>query len=145
MTDQDNTGQKVGDFIENLELLSEGDRLDPKNPFVVRLDGHGFSKFTKGFQKPFDRFLADTMIMITGELVERFNARTGYTQSDEITLVFAAMENDEPHIFAGRKQKLCSLIAGFASARFNHNLALLTQDYNNKALASKKDSVYLNK
>lgn len=33
---------------------STEDKLDRTKPFLMRLDGHCFSKFTKQFQKPYD-------------------------------------------------------------------------------------------
>jgi tRNA(His) 5'-end guanylyltransferase len=30
-------------------------RVDPTKPWIIRLDGHHFSRFTKGWQKPFDQ------------------------------------------------------------------------------------------
>ena len=35
------------------EKASEG-YLDRTLPYIMRLDGHCFSKFTKGFKKPYD-------------------------------------------------------------------------------------------
>lgn len=61
----------------------------PYNEFLIcRIDGHKFSKFTKGFDKPFDKILTEALIKTTESLVEKFSAVTGYHQSDEITLVF---------------------------------------------------------
>ena len=28
--------------------------VDPSKPYIIRLDGHGFSKFVKPFNKPYD-------------------------------------------------------------------------------------------
>ena len=84
--------------MEQNEQMPLGDRqkfyekttervIDPSQYIIVRIDGHKFSKFTKGFNKPFDEVLSTAMIETTKELVKRFNAVTGYTQSDEITLL----------------------------------------------------------
>eukprot|EP01117_Protostelium_nocturnum_P020826 TRINITY_DN9613_c0_g1_i1.p1 TRINITY_DN9613_c0_g1~~TRINITY_DN9613_c0_g1_i1.p1 ORF type:complete len:324 (-),score=119.17 TRINITY_DN9613_c0_g1_i1:29-925(-) len=101
-------------------------RLDPNLPFVIRLDGNSFSTFTRGFHKPFDPVLSDAMIATTIDLVEKFGARTGFTASDEISLVFAKPENEKATpIFSGRVVKISTLTAGFCSARFNYHLARL--------------------
>ena len=55
---------------------------------IVRLDGHKFSKFTKVFKRPFDDIFAKAMEKCTIDLVQEYNAVTGFTGSDEITLVF---------------------------------------------------------
>jgi len=62
--------------------------IDPKDFIICRIDGHKFSKYTKGMKKPFDKVLSNTMEETTKDLVEKFGAVTGYTQSDEISLVF---------------------------------------------------------
>lgn len=96
-------------------------------PIVARIDGHCFSKFTKGFEKPYDERFACAMIQTASDLLQKFHAQTAYTQSDEITLVFMPSQNDESGQwrewdFRGRVIKWCSLLAGYASARFNHHL-----------------------
>ena len=62
---------------------------------ICRIDGHKFSKFTKGFDKPFDKILSETMIKTTESLIKKFGAVTGYTQSDEISLVFPPMYKEK--------------------------------------------------
>ena len=96
-------------------------------PLIVRLDGHGFSKFTKGFLKPFDKYLHQAMVYTTGDLISEYSACTGYTQSDEITLIWQPpnISNGSTHIFGGRILKISTLLSGFASVRFNYHLNLL--------------------
>jgi tRNA(His) guanylyltransferase len=77
------------------------------------------------------------MVKTTGDLVKKFCCSTGYTSSDEISLVFNAANfsntdisssvknSSKPidiHPYNGRIQKLASVTAGFASARFNYHL-----------------------
>ena len=91
---------------------------------VVRLDGHKFSTFTKGFDKPFDTRLSHAMIETTKDLVKKFSACTGYTQSDEITLVFPVLtEKCTEFIHKGRTQKIASSCAAYCSVRFAHHLS----------------------
>lgn len=114
--------KELGDMVKKWEKDSEDD-LDPDQPFIIRLDGHKFSKFTKKFRKPSDQRLKETMIKTASALLKEFNAYTAFTASDEITLVFPSIPNPESNlIYNGRIQKLCSLTAGFASAQFNHYL-----------------------
>ena len=55
-------------------------------PVIIRVDGHGFSKFTGGFQKPFDERLHAAMQLTTENLLQyHSDATTAYTQSDEIS------------------------------------------------------------
>lgn len=95
--------------------------LPPDTSIIARLDGHNFSRFTSHFNRPFDQRIHDAMIATCADLLGYFpQATTAYTQSDEITLVFpAGVQN-----FNDRVQKLCSLAAGYCSARFNAHLAV---------------------
>lgn len=114
-------GQLFGEYVKNLEAKAES-TVDPLLPFVVRLDGHKFSKLTKThFQRPFDEAFADGMINVAKTLMNEYRPVTAFTSSDEITLVFAPVhhpELDEKHIFGGRAQKMVSLMAGLASSAF---------------------------
>jgi hypothetical protein len=62
----------------------------PMIPVMARIDGRSFSKFTAGLARPYDERMSRLMIDTTKFLVEQTNARCGYTQSDEITLVWLA-------------------------------------------------------
>jgi tRNA(His) 5'-end guanylyltransferase len=64
-------------------------RIDAKSFIICRIDGHKFSKYTKGMMKPFDAILSNTMVKTSEALIEKFGAVTTYTQSDEITMIFA--------------------------------------------------------
>lgn len=84
--------------------------------FTIRLDGRNFSKLTeKHFDKPFDRNFAEIMGSVTAGLMFDSGALLGYTQSDEISLVF-----DPANQFFGRRvEKLISVLAGEASSLFS--------------------------
>jgi tRNA(His) 5'-end guanylyltransferase len=87
--------------MKDKHQLSLGDRMKmyenqcelvvpPESHIIARIDGHHFSKFTKKFKKPFDDILSETMRLTTKDLLNEFQAVSGYTQSDEITLVIPA-------------------------------------------------------
>lgn len=88
-------------------------------PFLIRLDGRNFSKFTAGFQKPFDENFILAMLATAKDLIGKFTISSAYCHSDEITAVFPPSPN---HEFGGRLIKICTLLAGYASARFNYHL-----------------------
>lgn len=122
-----NDGQTLGDRLKAYEI--EYETFLPHDEFIIiRLDGHKFSKFTKGFNRPYDYILKSTMEQTTIDLCKEFGAVTGYTQSDEITLVLlpSFTEKNEQitntQIYRGRIQKLTSLVASYCSIRFNINL-----------------------
>jgi tRNA(His) 5'-end guanylyltransferase len=94
----------------------------PGLPIYARLDGRGFSVFTKGMEKPYDERLSKLMSATTKHLVEKTHAKFGYSQSDEISLIF---NNDDilGDIFFARKIfKLTSVLASMATAYFMLNI-----------------------
>uniref|UniRef100_A0A6B2LJK8 tRNAHis guanylyltransferase catalytic domain-containing protein n=1 Tax=Arcella intermedia TaxID=1963864 RepID=A0A6B2LJK8_9EUKA len=102
--------------------------LDDSKPFVIRLDGHRFSKFTSHFKKPFDERIFTAMLYTTKDLMEEFLPTTAYTASDEITLIFPPLTNEEKEkgahlIYNGRIQKILSLTSGLCSVRFSQHIA----------------------
>lgn len=88
---------------------------------VARIDGRGFTKLTKDthpFEAPFDEKFRDLMVATTRHLAG-CGGRViyGYTQSDEISLLFHPADG-----WFGRKvRKLNSVLAGEASACFSVN------------------------
>lgn len=86
---------------------------------VARLDGRNFTKLTKKvhkFKAPFDEKFRDMMIETVRHLMNcGFNIIYGYTESDEISLLFHPGENT----FNRKLCKLNSVLAGEASARFS--------------------------
>lgn len=109
--------------------------IPAKSPFLVRLDGHSFSKFTRNLdysKSPFDDAFTNAMVLAMNDLIDEFHAATGYAHSDEITLIFPPAyeteeENTKTHIYGGRTQKIVSLMASFCSVRFNYHLIQETQ------------------
>jgi len=114
---------KLGDRMKNYEKQTR--IYIPKEQYIIiRVDGHKFSKFTKGFEVPFDDVFSNAMIETTKFLMKRFNAVTGYKQSDEITLVIPPSfdKRGNNQIFGGRVDKIASLAAAFATQKFNKEL-----------------------
>lgn len=121
---ESNQKQSLGDRHKAIEQVEAGRRADGSLPIMMRLDGHGFSKFTRGLIRPFDARLSQLMIDTTSHLVRTMSADLGYTQSDEITLVFLpTAEQQTEYLFGGKYQKLCSLAAARATGFFNRNLS----------------------
>lgn len=108
---------EFGDRIKQYEQVYTSARIEPPDVLCARIDGKGFSKFTKGFRKPFDDGLSSAMVLTTMALVEATNASVGYTQSDEITLIWSV--KDAEYMFGGKVSKLNSVLASMATAHFN--------------------------
>lgn len=114
--------KSLAERMKLYESAETGRRTLPLLPVLARLDGRGFSKFTKGLQRPFDPRLSQLMIDTTRFLVEQSDARVGYTQSDEITLLWHADSTKQAIFFDGRIQKIVSTLASLATLRFNRAL-----------------------
>ena len=86
---------------------------------VARLDGHGFTRLTKkdwNLEKPFDIRFRNAMIETTKHLMDcGFRIIYGYTQSDEISLLFH-LDDDT---FGRKERKLLSILAAEASVAFS--------------------------
>lgn len=91
----------------------------PEMFMVARLDGRSFTRLTKEvhqFEAPFDDKMRDLMTATTAHLMNcGFNFVFGYTQSDEISLLFERNANT----FDRKLRKLNSVLAGEASAKFS--------------------------
>src|SRR5260221_4016554 len=78
---------------------------------VARIDGSGFTRLTKEvhrFESPFDLRFRDMMLDTTEHLMEcGFRIVYGYTQSDEISLLFHRDENT----FGRKTRKYNSILA----------------------------------
>ncbi len=87
---------------------------------IARLDGRGFTRLTKKvckFEAPFDEKFRDFLIETTKHLMNcGFKITYGYTESDEISLLFDIDENT----FSRKLRKLNSVLAGEASAKFTN-------------------------
>lgn len=93
--------------------------VPPEQYIVVRLDGRGFTRLTKDvwkFDAPFDVRFRDLMVETTAHLMQcGFNIIYGYTQSDEISLLFHAKDDS----FNRKTRKIISILAAEASAKFS--------------------------
>lgn len=107
-----------GDRMKAYEKRETDRRFMKFAPVVARMDGRGFSKWTKGLERPYDQNLSDAMVEVTRKLVEETGARIGYTQSDEITLVLLVEDIKQDMMFDGKTQKLCSVLASMTTALF---------------------------
>ncbi len=91
----------------------------PQIYMVARIDGRCFTKLTKethNFDRPFDLKFRDMMVETVKHLMEcGFKIIYGYTQSDEISLLFDLDDTT----FNRKERKLNSVLAGEASAKFS--------------------------
>ena len=136
-------GDRIKEFYENRTKVY----LNRRTITIIRLDGKGFSKFTKNLNKPFDDGFSDDMDATAAFLCENIQgARFAYTQSDEISVVLCDYENQESSAwFDYSVQKMTSIAASLATAKFNQlrtfrklndsGLELKAEDVNTSTLA----------
>lgn len=108
-----------GNRMKAYEKQEAGRRFMPLLPVYARIDGKGFSKFTKGLERPYDERMSRCMIETTKYLVKETNALIGYTQSDEISLAWYSDSVDSQIFFDGKIQKMVSVLASMATVKFN--------------------------
>ena len=100
-------------------MLEAGRRAERGRPLLARLDGRAFHTFTRDLRRPYDEGMSRSMIETARYLVQETGALVGYTQSDEITLAwYEPAGGERDYLFDGRLQKIASVLAGMASARF---------------------------
>lgn len=91
----------------------------PETYMIARLDGRSFTRLTKEvcrFESPYDERFRDHITNTVMHLMQcGFNIIYGYTQSDEISLLFHLNEQ----AFGRKLRKYNSILAGEASARFS--------------------------
>ncbi len=117
MAKRDSLGDRMKNYYENRAKTF----LVRRMPIIIRLDGKAFHTFTRGFVKPFDKRMLETMQEVTLELCKNIQGCVlGYTQSDEITLVlvdYNALDTDA--WFDYSVEKMCSVSASMCTLYFN--------------------------
>jgi tRNA(His) guanylyltransferase len=114
----------MGDRMKEFEKVETSRKCDPRKPICIRLDGKSFHTFTKGLERPYDERLSSIMRLVTNYLVKDTHAKVGYTQSDEISLIYNYEDESQP-LFGGKFHKLTSVLAGMASGMFRDLLGTL--------------------
>jgi len=112
------TNDEFGDRMKMLENRESGRRFMPLLPVCARLDGKNFSSYTADMQRPFDERFGWLMVEVTKALVRETCACVGYTQSDEICLVWHSDDPKSQIFFDGRIMKITSVLASMCSWQF---------------------------
>lgn len=112
---------RFDDFDKEMRKYEESlDQYILSDMFLVaRLDGRSFTRLTKEickFETPFDEKFRDLMIETVKSLMEcGFRIVYGYTESDEISLLF----HPDDETFGRKVRKINTTLAGEASAAFS--------------------------
>lgn len=113
---KDNLGDRMKDY-ENIERRY----LTRRTPTLIRLDGKAFHSFTRGFQKPFDMILMQSMWDTAKFLCENImGCKIAYVQSDEITLLLTDYDSIGTEAWFNKNiQKMASISASMSTLFFN--------------------------
>lgn len=98
-----------------------GSRVLPKNTYaVIRFDGKNFSSFTRQFERPYDTRFMEAMDETTRRVCAFIpGAVVGYTQSDEISVVFHDLgQKDTQMWYNGKVDKMLSVGAATVTGAF---------------------------
>lgn len=107
----------LGDRMKLFESITEI-TLVPNIPVIARIDGRCFHSLTKNFNRPYDEDMSRMMINVLFNLMIETKAVIGYTQSDEISLVFHTEKPTSQIWFNGRHSKMVSNLASQAGVFF---------------------------
>lgn len=121
MNTQKNTKKDgLGDRMKAYENVTRT-HLMPRSYTVCRIDGRAFHSYLRGSKKPFDGGVMSDMDNTAIYLCENVqNAKLGYVQSDEITILLCDFDTlTTTQFFDGNIQKMSSVIASMATAKFN--------------------------
>lgn len=110
----------LGDRMKSYENISRS-YLIRRLPVIIRLDGKAFHTFTRGFKRPFDDILMETMWETAKYLCENIQGcKVAYTQSDEISLLLTDYEKINTCAwFDNNIQKMVSISASMTTLAFN--------------------------
>lgn len=121
MSVNDDLGVRMKTFYEQIPKT----KLMRRTPVAIRIDGKAFHTFTRGFQKPFDTVLMESMQETMQYLCKNIQGCVfGFTQSDEITLILVDYKKLTSSAWIDYEvQKMCSIAASMATMAFNKYFA----------------------
>ena len=125
---KDDLGTRMKTFYEEIPKT----KLMRRCPVAIRIDGKAFHTFTRGFNKPFDEVLIESMQETMRYLCENIQGCVlGYTQSDEITLILVDYKKlNSAAWFDYEVQKMCSIAASMATMAFNRFFMYEYEEFN---------------
>jgi tRNA(His) guanylyltransferase len=117
VTTRDALGDRMKSYYEDRTRY----KLPRRTYTIVRVDGKAFHTYTRGLDRPYDERLMLDLGETARFLCEQVaGVRLAYQQSDEISLLMTDLATDTTQAwFDGGVQKICSVTASLATARFN--------------------------
>jgi len=116
----------LGERMKSSYELRQRHYLTCRTPVIVRLDGKAFHTFTKGFERPFDARLMDSMLIAALNVFsEAQGCKLAYVQSDEVSFVLTDYDNlDTQGWFNYNQSKIESVAASCMTMAFNRCMRL---------------------
>lgn len=114
---KDTLGDRMKSFYEDRTRI-----LVPRRTYtIIRVDGKAFHTYTRGLKRPFDPGLIEDMNETAAFLCKNIQgSKLAYVQSDEISILLTDFDNISTDMwFDGNIQKMSSISASLATARFN--------------------------
>ena len=123
----------TSDLAKRMKDYEMRDRyfLQKRIPVAIRVDMRAGHTFTRGFKRPFDNIFMKSMQETAKYMCENMgNAKFGYIQSDEITLILIDYQTFETNAWFDYKvQKMCSIAASMATMAFNKYFTKNVEDF----------------
>ena len=115
---KDELGKRMKTFYENRTRWF----LPRRTYTIIRIDGKAFHTYTKGLERPFDKDFVDDMNETAKYLCKNIQgAKLAYVQSDEISILVTDFDKlGTDAWFDGNVQKIVSVSASYATAKFNY-------------------------
>lgn len=119
--------------MKGYEVTSK-QKLTPRMPVIIRIDGCHFHTYTKGFEKPFDETLAKVFWETCKYLAQNImGAKMVYHQSDEISILVTNYDKlTTQSWFDNEVQKMVSVSASLATAKFNDEMKKINPNIGDK-------------
>lgn len=110
----------IGDRFKDYENVNRN-YLTIRTPVIIRLDGKGFSQYTKNFQKPWSTEIRDAFICGCVDLYKNIQGlKLIFLQSDELSLLITDYDNLKTSSWFDKNiQKMVSVSSSILTASFN--------------------------
>lgn len=113
---------KIGKRMKSLEKKFCHELIPERQPFIIRLDGVRFSRWTKILDNKHDYRLPLIFELTLKPFFEKLdNLRLIYQQSDEVNILFSPVRPNSQHPYGGKTYKLLSILSSMLSVEFTWN------------------------
>ena len=110
-------GERIKSYYEDRYRMY----LPRRTYTIIRVDGKSFKNYTKDLSRPFDKGFIEDMNQTSTHLCENImGSKFAYVASDEISILLTDFDETYTEAwFDGNLQKMASIAASLATAKFN--------------------------